>query len=215
MDKINILAIGAHPDDIEIGCGGTIIKYADQGHSVSLLIMTGGGQGGNAETRMREQEHSRQIMGMEKVFWGGYEDTQLQVNQELVNKIEAVVKEVNPHFIFCHFPDDTHQDHRHLSLATQSAARNLRNVLFYEGPTTWGFSPQVFVNISDTLDRKIDALLAHRSQIDKTNIEDLSIVQIAHASANFRGIQGRVKAAEGFVPLRLFINVNPKGECSI
>lgn len=215
MDKINILAIGAHPDDIEIGCGGTLIKYADQGHSVYMLIMTGGGQGGDAATRIREQTDASEIMGIERVFWGGYEDTQLQVNQSLVNKIEKVISEVSPNFIFCHFPDDTHQDHRHLSQATQSAARNLRNVLFYEGPTTWGFSPQVFVDISDTLSRKINALLAHRSQIDKTNIEDLSIVEIAKASANFRGIKGRVKNAEGFVPLRLFINVSPKGECSI
>ena len=152
-------------------------------------------------------------MGMKKVFWGGYEDTQLKVDKDMINQIDAVIREVNPHFIFCHYPDDTHQDHRHLSQATQSATRNLRNVLFYEGPTTWGFSPQVFVDISDTIDRKIEALLAHQSQIDKTNIDGLSIVPIARASANFRGIQGRVQNAEGFVPLRLFINVNPKGDC--
>ncbi len=214
MDKINILAIGAHPDDIEIGCGGTLIKYADQGHLVFQLVMTGGGQGGDAQVRMKEQENASKIMGVKKVFWGGYNDTELQVDQKLINQVEAVIKEVNPQFIFCHYPDDTHQDHRHLSQAIQSATRNLRNVLFYEGPTTWGFSPQVFVDITDTIDRKIEALLAHRSQIDKTNIEDLSIVQIARASANFRGIQGRVANAEGFVPLRLFINVNPKGECN-
>jgi len=129
------------------------------------------------------------------------------VNQELISKIEQVMFEICPSFIFCHFPDDTHQDHRHLSLATQSAARNLRNVLFYEGPTTFGFNPQVFVDISETLDRKINALQAHESQVNKTNIKDLSIVEIARSSANFRGIQGRVKYGEAFSPLRLFINI--------
>jgi len=80
-------------------------------------------------------------------------------------------------------------------------------VLFYEGPTTQNFSPQVFIDISDTLERKVEALTAHRSQIRKTNIEDLSIVELAHSTANFRGIQGRVKYAEAFHSLRLFINI--------
>jgi LmbE family N-acetylglucosaminyl deacetylase len=62
-------------------------------------------------------------------------------------------------------------------------------------------------DISESLDKKIKALEAHASQVMKTNIEDLSITQIARSSANFRGIQGRVKYAEGFTPLRLFINI--------
>ena len=207
MEKMNILAIGAHPDDIEIGCGGTLIKYSDRGHRVFSLVVTGGGQGGISSVRRSEQEDARRIMGIEKIYWGGYKDTHLEVNQKLVAEIEQVISEIDPDFIFCHFPDDTHQDHRHLSLATQSATRNLRNVLFYEGPTTWDFNPQVFVDIGETLDRKIEALRAHESQVTKTNIEDLSIVEIARSSANFRGIQGRVKYGEAFSPLRLFINI--------
>ena len=215
MDKVNILAIGAHPDDIEIGCGGTLIRYADMGHNVYLLIMTEGSQGGGSEIRRYEQTAAMDALGAREVFWGGYEDTQLLVTQEMITRIETVIARVSPQIIFCHYPDDTHQDHRHLSQATQSATRNSRNVMFYEGPTTWGFRPQVFVDISDTLDRKIDALMAHGSQVDKTNIEDLSIVEIAKSSATFRGIQGRVKYAEGFSPLRLFINVFSKGDCTV
>jgi len=207
MEKMNILAIGAHPDDIEIGCGGTLTKYTDQGHKVFSLVMTDGGEGGETDVRRMEQEEARGIMGVEKIYWGGYEDTHLEVNQELISKIEQVMHAIRPSFIFCQSPDDTHQDHRHLSLATQSAARNMRNVLFYEGPTTWEFNPQVFVDISGTLERKIEALQAHKSQVTKTNIEDLSIIEIARSSANFRGIQGRVKYGEAFSPLRLFINI--------
>jgi LmbE family N-acetylglucosaminyl deacetylase len=80
-------------------------------------------------------------------------------------------------------------------------------VLFYEGPTTQNFSPTVFVDIDPVLERKIDALKAHQSQVMKTNIEGLTIVDIIRSSAHFRGIQGRVRNAEGFVPLRLFINI--------
>ncbi len=207
MGKVNILAIGAHPDDIEFGCGGALIKYTQKGHRLFLLVMTGGGLGGSSSVRTQEQKASGKILGAEKIYWGGYEDTHLVVDIDLIDKIEAVIAEVKPDFIFCNFPDDTHQDHRHLAQAIMSATRYIRNVLFFEGPTTQNFNPQVFVDISDTLDRKVEALQAHHSQVMKTNIEDLSIVEVARSSANFRGIQGRVKFAEAFHSLRLFINI--------
>jgi len=207
MGKVNILAIGAHPDDIEFGCGGALIKYTRNGHRLFLLVMTGGGLGGDATVRVQEQEAAREILGADKIYWGGYKDTHLVVDINLISQIEAVIAEVKPDFIFCNYLDDTHQDHRHLAQSIMSATRYIRNVLFYEGPTTQNFNPQVFVDISDTLDMKIEALKAHRSQVMKTNIEDLSIVEVARSSANFRGIQGRVKYAEAFQALRLFINI--------
>jgi len=207
MGNVNILAIGAHPDDIEFGCGGALIKYTQKSHRLFLLVMTGGGLGGSSSVRTEEQEASGKILGAEKIYWGGYDDSHLIVDVGLIGKIEAVISETKPDFIFCNFPDDTHQDHRHLAQAIMSATRYIRNVLFYEGPTTQNFNPQVFVDISDTLDRKVKALQAHYSQVMKTNIEDLSIVEVARSSANFRGIQGRVKYAEAFQSLRLFINI--------
>ena len=207
MKKVNILAIGAHPDDIEFGCGGSLIKYTRKGHRLFLMIVTGGGLGGPAGTRMAEQKASQAILGAEDIFWGGCEDTHIAVEVELIKKIETVLATVQPEFIFCNFPDDTHQDHRHLAQAIMSATRYVRNVLFYEGPTTQNFNPQVYVDIADTLEAKLDALRAHRSQVMKTNIEDLSIIEVARSCANFRGIQGRVKYAEAFHSLRLFINI--------
>ena len=207
MEKANILAIGAHPDDIEFGCGGALIKYTEKGHRLFLLVMTGGGLGGSVSVRTQEQEASGKILGAEKIYWGGYGDTHLVMDVDLIGKIESVIAEVKPDFIFCNFPDDTHQDHRHLAQAIMSATRYIRNVLFFEGPTTQNFNPQVFVDIADTLDRKVEALQAHHSQVMKTNIEDLSIIEVARSSANFRGIQGRVKYAEAFHSLRLFINI--------
>jgi LmbE family N-acetylglucosaminyl deacetylase len=207
MQKATILAIGAHPDDIEFGCGGTMVKYTLKGHRLFLHIMTEGGSGADRSTRTREQEASKAILGAEDIFWGGYEDTHLLVDVELIGKIEDVIKRVKPDFIFCNYPEDTHQDHRHLAQAVMSATRYIRNVLFYEGPTTQNFKPHVFVDIYDTLDKKIEALKAHKSQVMKTNIEDLSIIEVARSCANFRGIQGRVKYAEAFHSLRLFINI--------
>jgi LmbE family N-acetylglucosaminyl deacetylase len=204
---MNILAIGAHPDDIEFGCGGALTKFAAKGHQIYLLVMTRGGMGASPKVRAKEQADAKLILGAQQVFWGGYRDTYLVADKNMIEKIEKVIARVRPAFIFCHYPDDTHQDHRNLCQATVSATRYVKNVLFYEGPTTQNFSPQVFIDISETLEQKVRALKAHRSQIKKTNIEDLSIVELAGSSANFRGIQGRVKYAEAFHSLRLFINI--------
>lgn len=210
VKRLRILALGAHPDDIESGCGGTLTKYARGSHRVFFMVMTEGERGASRGVRKREQEHAAKILGVEKVYWGGYPDTKLPLDQGLIEQIEQVVHEVAPHFIFVPFQDDTHQDHRHLAACTITATRYTKNVLFYEGPTTQNFSPTVFVDIGTVLEAKIEALQAHESQIKKTNIEGLTIVDIIRSSAHFRGIQGRVRNAEGFVPLRLFINVDQK-----
>lgn len=205
---MKILAIGAHPDDIEAGCAGTLAKYARNGHDVYLLVMTEGGMGGESAIRKREQTRSAKILKPCKVIWGGYKDTLLSPHMnQMVHEIEAVLKEIAPDFIFVHYEEDTHQDHRALAKATISATRYIQNVLFYEGPTTQNFSPAVFVDIRETLDMKLATLLAHHSQVQKTNIEGLAITDIVRSTAVFRGIQGRVQLAEAFVPLRLFINV--------
>ncbi len=204
---MNILAIGAHPDDIEYGCAGTIIKYADRGHRIYLMVLTRGQEGGNGEMRQQEQEAAAEIMRVQEVFWGGYHDTQLPLDKELIDRIEGVIHQVQPDLILVNYGDDTHQDHRILTQATMSATRYVRNVLFFEVPTTQNFNPQVFVDISDSLERKFQVLEAHNSQIMKTNIEDMYILELARANATFRGIQGRVKFAEAFAPLRLFINI--------
>lgn len=206
MTKKIILAIGSHPDDIEFGCGGSLVKYAEQGHDVFMLVMTKGDMGGKPEVRAAEQEEAARIMGIKDVFWGGAFDTKIEISSRIITDIEKVIERVSPGMIFCHFPEDTHQDHRHLSQMTISATRYIKNVLFYEGPTTERFAPQVYIDIVPTLTAKVKALLAHKSQIKKTHIENVSIIEMAHSTANFRGIQGRVQYAEAFFAWRLFLD---------
>jgi len=198
IKRMNILAIGAHPDDIEYGCAATLIKYAERDHRIHLMVLTKGEEGGESEVRHEEQLAAAEIIGAKEVFWGGYRDTQMPLNKELIDKIEEVLVDVEPDLILVNYGDDTHQDHRVLTEATMSATRYVRNVLFFEVPTTQNFNPQVFVDISDTLERKFQVLKAHESQVMKTNIENMSIVELASANATFRGIQGRVKFAEAF-----------------
>jgi len=204
---MNVLAIGAHPDDIEFGCAGTLMKYADNGHNVFSMVFTGGGMGGSQSTRQREAEDAARKMGVKEILWKNYPDTELPLNKALIDDIEEAISTVRPAFIFVHHKDDTHQDHRVLAQAAISATRYIRNVLFYEGPTSVDFSPNVFVDVASHLDRKMATLAAHASQLEKTNIPGLNIVDIARAVAVSRGIQARTTYAEGFVSLRLFINV--------
>jgi len=205
---MKILAIGSHPDDIEFGCGGTLIKYGVKGHEIYLLIMTDGEMGGNPVERRMEQGEAAQLLGANELFWGGYKDTEIANDRYLIVKIEEILERIKPDLIFVHWGEDTHQDHRNLSTSVASASRYTRNVLLYEGPTSVNFTPSVFVDINGVMERKLQALKAHASQIGKTGVEELSILNLAQAAAHFRGVQGKVKNAEGFVPLRLFINVD-------
>jgi LmbE family N-acetylglucosaminyl deacetylase len=204
---VNILAIGAHPDDIEYGCGGTVTLYAQKGHDVYLFVATDGALGGDAGVRRREQEDSKLVMGARRIFWGDYRDTEVPCNRELIGRIESVIHQVQPTMIFVNAPDDTHQDHRNLAQATVSATRYVPNFLFYEVPSTQNFTPNCYTNVEKVLDRKLACLEAHRSQVSKTNIEDMTIVELARSCANFRGIQGRVKYAEAFQSVRLLLDI--------
>lgn len=203
----SVLAIGSHPDDIEYGCAGTLVKFSRKGHRVCLLVMTQGEMGGKGETRKKEQLASAKTLGASEVFWGGYHDTRIPLDKELIGKIESVILKTRPTFVFVNHRDDTHQDHRHVAEATTTATRYSKNLLYYEVPTTENFVPHVYVNIEKSLSKKLASLRAHRSQVNKTNIKDLDILHGAISIATFRGIQGRVRYAEAFMPSRLFFNI--------
>jgi len=200
-----VLAIGAHPDDIEIGCSGSLLKFAEQGSDVYLYIASKGERGGEPEVRAREAERSAEKMGVKKVYWGGFIDCEIPHTVELIESIESCVNETNPDLILVHFTEDTHQDHRALAVAAQSAARRVPNFLFYESPTTLHFAPSVYCNIESTITRKIELLETHFSQVARTNIEGLPITDIARASAIRRGIDVYCRYAEAFVPTRLML----------
>ncbi len=204
---MNILAIGSHPDDIEIGCGGTLSKLADMGHTTSILIMTQGEIGGDPLLRRTEQERAAQILNIKNVFWGGYKDTKISIETDVIKRIEKIVIETQPDIVFVHAPEDTHQDHRFVNECTLSASRHVKSILYYEVPTSIDFTPNIFSDIHNSFDRKIESLKAHASQMYKTNIADLSILRIAEAQANFRGTQAKVKFAEGFRSPRMLINL--------
>ncbi len=200
-----VLALGAHPDDIEIGCSGTLLKLAQNGAEIFLYTATKGQMGGQSEVRVNEGERAADKMGAKKLFWGEFQDCEVPDGVSLISSIEAAVKEADPELIFAHFPDDTHQDHRAVAVAAQSAARRVPNFLFYESPTTQHFLPSIYCDISGTITEKIELLETHFSQVARTNIEGLPITEIARAAATRRGIEVYCRYAEAFCPTRYFI----------
>lgn len=205
---MNILAVGAHPDDIEFGCGGTLLKYSRANHGVFLLVLTAGGFGGEPNIRMKEQEEAAKFLCAKDLFWGGFQDTELEDKRELISKMEEVVSNVKPDIVLLNYGDDIHQDHRASFQAALSATRYVKEVLLYEVPTTQNFEPDIFTDIQDVLDDKLKLLEIHTSQVDKTRVENLTILESAQSCANFRGFQGRVKYAEGFKALRILKEIS-------
>ncbi len=203
--RMRVLAVAPHPDDLEIGCGGTLIKLARAGHEIFLALMTRGDAGGNPAVRRREQEAAARLYKARRIFWLGFEDTRVPLTKESIDALDKVMREVKADLVFANHAEDTHQDHRNTASQVLSATRYTQNVLFYEVPTSVNFSPDVFVDISPVLQDKLRALRLHKSQVNKVNVADLSIIDCARSMAQFRGFQGRVKAAEGFKALRLLL----------
>lgn len=197
----NVLAIGAHPDDIELGCGGTLLQHVAAGDVVTMLVVTKGEVGpGNTAVRLAEQEHACQVLGVDNLIWGSLPDCSVSLYElALVHLIESAIKSTRAHVVYTHSIQDSHQDHRAVALASTGAARKISSILTYDAPSSLRFQPTTFVDISTALDKKIDALLCHASQVDASDMVDARRVR---AQAIARGHESRCEAAEAFEPIR-------------
>ena len=186
---MNVLAIGAHPDDVELGCGGTLLGHRARGDAVTLLVMTMGEHGPQAlESRVEEQEHAAHLAGA-RLLWGGFDDGAVPDGRATVEVIESAIHEVDADVVYTHAPQDTHQDHRAIARATLAAARRTRRVLMYESPTSQRFTPALYVDVSRLLPMKLEAIRAHASQVLKNRLLDLEAVE---AQARYRGFEARL-----------------------
>jgi LmbE family N-acetylglucosaminyl deacetylase len=204
---MNVLAIGAHPDDIEYGCGGTLLKMKKKKDTnIHFFVATEGKFGGEPSVRIDEQKKAGEMLGVKKIFWGNFVDTKLTVCRELIVSIEDAIKETSPDIIFVNYPDDTHQDHRNLAESTIVAARYSKKVLFYEDFTSKNYEPGIFVDIEPVLEEKEKLLKMHKSQVERDYPTGLDIMESVRAVANFRGFHAKVKYAEGFCALRYLLD---------
>ncbi len=128
---VNVLAIGAHPDDIELGCSATLARLIKQGCSVFLLVLSMGEASGDPGIREGECRRSAELLGAERIFFGGLEDTRIGDGIETIRVIDEVIGEVDADIIYTHSAKDTHQDHRKAAYASLSAGRRVKKIFMY------------------------------------------------------------------------------------
>jgi LmbE family N-acetylglucosaminyl deacetylase len=204
---LNILALGAHPDDIEYGCGGTFLKFARNGENIYFMVLTKGEFGGDPKVRLKEQEEAMRLLGVKEIFWGGYTDTELPNDRIVITGIDQVIDRVMPDEVYVNYLYDIHQDHRTLAECALAATRYVKKVFFYEDYTSVNFEPDIFVDIEDVLEEKQRLMKVYSSQVSKSYPTKLDMVESVKAIANFRGFQGKVKYAEGFKAFRFLRDV--------
>jgi len=194
-----VLAIGAHPDDIELGCSGTLGIHKMNGDKVYLLILTKGEASGDSGVREEECRKSAEMMGADGLFFGGLRDTRVHDGVETIGVIEKIIDQVEPDVIYTHTYKDTHQDHRNTAYATLSAARRCKKILMYEGASTLrDFVPQVFTDIEKTFELKMKITDLFGSQMNRGGGRYRSAAKAIGGLARYRGYQAGVNVAEAF-----------------
>jgi LmbE family N-acetylglucosaminyl deacetylase len=203
---VNVLAIGAHPDDIELGCGATLASHRRRGDAIWLLVMTTGERGPQAaRSRISEQEDAAALLGAQ-LRWGGFSDGAVPEGRPAVDAIQDVVIEAGAGVVYTHSPQDSHQDHRATAVASLSACRRLSRVLMYESPTSQDFAPDLYVDAADMVEVKADLVRAHVSQVLKNGLVDIEALE---ALARYRGFQARIRHAEAFEADRFVWDLAP------
>lgn len=161
-----ILAIGPHPDDLEIGCFGTLARLSKE-NKIFLLILTKGERKDSNNIRKEEAYNSANLINAELNF-GNFKDGFIKDDLSCVKVIEKYISKINPDIIFTINGKDTNQDHRNCFNATVSAARKKENILVYDSGSGISFMPNLFVDITDFIDLKVKSLVNHKTQFDKT-----------------------------------------------
>jgi N-acetylglucosamine malate deacetylase 1 len=175
--KKNILAIGAHFDDIELGCGGTVARHVANGDNVIMLVLTDSAYYNYDGTPIRtvkcaksEGEAAAKLLGVSRLISIGLETKTVSYGFKLIEVINQVIDEEKIDVIYTHWDKDVHQDHSAIGKATFNAGRHVKNILMYRSNwyhTTSEFRGNFYSDISDFMDIKILSVKAHENEYKK------------------------------------------------
>jgi two-component system response regulator HydG len=194
-----VLAIGAHPDDVEIGAAGTLLAHRSMGHEVSILTLSHGARGGAEATRAGESEMAAIVLGA-TLFLEDLQDTCISEGDPTISVIGRVVETVRPTVIYTHSLHDVHQDHRNTHRAVMVAARRVGRVYCFQSPSaTVDFRPSRFVNIDEQVERKLLAIGAFASQVEVRAYLERDMIA---ATARYWSRFGDGRHAEAFEVIR-------------
>lgn len=188
-----VLAIGAHPDDVEIGVGGLLSAHAHAQDEITILTLSRGARGGDADSRQSESLATAEMLGA-RLFVKDLVDTEISGGGATVRLIEEVVQEIQPTIVYTHSRNDRHQDHRAVSEATIVATRRVGTVACYQSPSsTIDFRPTRFVRIDPYLDDKLRLLERFSTQ---TGTRDYLSPDFVTATARYWSRFGGGQAVE-------------------
>ncbi|RJT42662.1 PIG-L family deacetylase [Mesorhizobium waimense] len=208
---MRVLALGAHPDDIEIFMFGTMAAYATQGAELTFAIATDGAKGGRgdpaalARARREEAAEAAGLLGVVPRFLD-FPDGALVADAALITALKALIGEVKPDLAITHAPNDYHGDHRALSDGVRIAASFAVPVLHADTLGGTGFSPTLYVDISGHADIKARAIRAHRSQ-DPERFVDAARTQNEFRAGQCNGAKGMLAEAFRFEPVFPFADI--------
>lgn len=208
---MKILAIGAHLDDIELACGGTLAKALSRGHIVKMLVMSKSGYTGldgsvkrTNDIAVEEGKRAAGKLGIKDISILDCNTKDIPYCSDTIEKIERVIVEFDPDVIFTHWVFDTHQAHEGVAKSTISAARRKNTIYMYEpiapsGRSYQPFRAQMYSDIGDFINHKIEALKEHETEYRKYGEDWLEGVR---ARARYRGYEIGIQYAEVFEVLR-------------
>jgi len=175
---MRILAIGAHFDDVELGCGGTLARHARDGDEVTIYVATDSGYTNYAKKVIRKPEialeegrKAADILGVKELICGGFPTNSLSFNDDLVCSILQLLKEKSFDLIFTHWASDVHHDHRAVARASITAGRHVPRLFMYRSnyyDSDRKFRGNFYVDITETLETKKNAIKAHESEYKRT-----------------------------------------------
>ena len=219
---MNILAVGCHPDDLEIGCGGTLAKYAMQGHHVVMCHVANGNRGHVVilpeelrQIRREEAQKAGGVLGAAEVISIDVADLEVDAqNEETKKKVIDVIRYVRPDVIITHSPLDYMKDHLEVGklvfdasfsssvphmVTDHSAYGKISPVYYMDTLAGVNFLPTEYVDVSDTIEKKLAALDCHQSQVGWMKEHDgIDFIDFVRTVSKFRGLQCGVRFAEGF-----------------
>ncbi|MGH9511418.1 MAG: PIG-L deacetylase family protein [Terriglobales bacterium] len=221
---MNVLFVGAHPDDIELFCGGTAALYAKQGHQVFFCVSTNGNVGSAtlpqneiAAIRHKEAQKGAEVIGA-KLIWLDFDDEFLLDSRESRLAFIEAFRQCEPEVVICHWRHDYNPDHSisgmivdeciHMAgipnITTASPpvpSGKIPHVYFMDTPAGVGFEPEIYVDITETFPTKVKMVAQHVSQNSwMKNIFGYELEAFLEIPAKFRGLQAGCKMAEAFRP---------------
>jgi N-acetylglucosamine malate deacetylase 1 len=225
---MRILAVGAHPDDLEILCGGTLARYVGEGHEVVMCHASRGDRGSFVHTREElaalrgnESRRAAELAGADYATLGFSDGEILASEPEQRRAVVDLVREARPDVIITHYPHDYMSDHNEISKLVFDCSFHATLPLFETGkpphplvtPILYmdtimgvGFLPTEYVDVSATIETKVAMLEAHQSQLTWLRDHDgVDIVEQMRTTTRFRGQQCGVEYAEGFRPCTVWL----------